>query len=168
LCEMMEEKTGNLILIDCRYSFEFNGGHIKDAINLYTEDMIRDFFNDMVISQKEVDIVFHCEFSGERGPKMMRLFRQLDREYNFDMYPKLLFPKLFLLDGGYYEFFKFRSSFCNPPSYVPMYSSEHVTELKISRSNKMSKKFIKSDIKTFSPIKLFGTILLFIEQYFVV
>lgn len=65
-------------VIDCRYPYEFEGGHISGAQNLYTQESI---ITDLVESKTEtpkVDtdgplrhiIVFHCEFSSERGPKL--------------------------------------------------------------------------------------------------
>lgn len=66
-------------IIDCRYPYEYDGGHIRDAKNLYTQE---DIINELVNSKTDtanviVDggvkrniIVFHCEFSSERGPKL--------------------------------------------------------------------------------------------------
>ena len=34
-------------------------------------------------------IVFHCEFSANRAPKMLRFFRRLDREILLEQYPRL-------------------------------------------------------------------------------
>ena len=31
-------------IIDARYPYEFRGGHIKGAVNLYTKDMCLDYF----------------------------------------------------------------------------------------------------------------------------
>lgn len=96
----------HLTVIDCRYPYEFEGGHIRGAINLYTKDSIRNFLNEtMTSSEKNHVIVFHCEFSSERGPKMYRHLRSLDRESNKDSYPQLNFPEVYLLEGGYKEFY---------------------------------------------------------------
>jgi len=50
---------------------------------------------------KKKKIIFHCEFSQSRGPKMYNLLRSFDREINFKNYPKLTFPDIHLLEGGY-------------------------------------------------------------------
>ena len=42
-------------------------------------------------------MVFHCEFSSERGPKMYEIFRAMDRNRN--SYPKLTWPEIYLLKG---------------------------------------------------------------------
>ena len=49
-------------------------------------------------------IVFHCEFSQCRGPKMYNLLRSLDREINYKNYPHLTYPEIYLLEGGYSAF----------------------------------------------------------------
>ncbi len=38
--------SNNLILIDCRYDYEFQGGHIHQAINIYDPDVIKTIFVD--------------------------------------------------------------------------------------------------------------------------
>lgn len=59
--------------------------------------------------EKRLVLVFHCEFSSERGPRMCRFVRQKDRMMN--LYPNLHYPELYILKGGYKEFFpKFQVS----------------------------------------------------------
>lgn len=63
------------------------------------------------ISKKK--IIFHCEFSQARGPKMYQLLRSFDREINYFQYPKLTYPNLCILEGGYSNFVeKFPVFFC--------------------------------------------------------
>lgn len=65
-------------VVDCRYPYEFEGGHIVGAENLYNKEEI---LTKLVNTKTEVAavqpdgpkrniIVFHCEFSSERGPKL--------------------------------------------------------------------------------------------------
>lgn len=66
-------------VIDCRYPYEFDGGHIKGAENLYTED---DIYRALMSTKTETTatvvpnepkrniVIFHCEFSSHRGPKL--------------------------------------------------------------------------------------------------
>ena len=55
-------------IIDCRYPYEYEGGHIQGAVNIYTEEGIGQLVNEAATSP--VVLIFHCEFSSERGPKM--------------------------------------------------------------------------------------------------
>lgn len=73
-----DDNVASFKVIDCRYPYEFEGGHIRGATNLYTHDEI---MNELVNTKTEAPkvvpegpkrniIVFHCEFSSERGPKL--------------------------------------------------------------------------------------------------
>ena len=55
--------------------------------------------NDPTGSSKKRVIVFHCEFSSERAPAMLRFLRKMDRAKNRS--PVLDFPELYLLKDGY-------------------------------------------------------------------
>jgi M-phase inducer phosphatase len=69
-----EERVASYKIIDCRYPYEFEGGHINGAINLYMHDQILEEFNKKTEATgadgKRNILVFHCEFSSERGPKL--------------------------------------------------------------------------------------------------
>ncbi|KAI1242502.1 hypothetical protein IHE44_0000030 [Lamprotornis superbus] len=61
------------VIIDCRYPYEYEGGHIKGAINLHMEEEVENFLLKKPIQpseNKRVIVVFHCEFSSERGPRI--------------------------------------------------------------------------------------------------
>lgn len=124
-----------IIVIDCRYPYEFEGGHIKGALNLHLEDQVEDFLlkNPIVPScpEKRVVIVFHCEFSSERGPRMCRFVRERDRAMND--YPKLHYPELYILKGGYKDFFPHFQSQCEPQSYRPMHHEDFKEDLRKCR-----------------------------------
>ena len=49
-------------------------------------------------------MVFHCEFSSERGPRVYKLFRGMDRKKN--IYPELDWPEIYLLKDGYKRFWE--------------------------------------------------------------
>lgn len=89
-------------IIDARYPYEYRGGHITGAINLYTADMLEQYFYDINKENQTSGthvIIFHCEFSSERAPALLRCLRRVDRARN--CYPALDFPELYLLKGGY-------------------------------------------------------------------
>lgn len=63
------------IVVDCRYPYEFEGGHIVGAINIYTkEGLMQRFFDENSDEENRTSkrkvIIFHCEFSSKRGPKL--------------------------------------------------------------------------------------------------
>ena len=58
-----------------------------------------------MMRQKAI-VVFHCEFSTQRGPQMMNLMRETDRKINDDRYPSLIYPEIYLLEHGYRNFYK--------------------------------------------------------------
>ncbi|NXC48811.1 MPIP2 phosphatase, partial [Penelope pileata] len=95
------------VIVDCRYPYEYEGGHIKGAVNLPMEQDVEEFLLKKPIvpfdTSKRVIIIFHCEFSSERGPRMCRFVREKDRACN--EYPRLHYPELYVLKGGYREFF---------------------------------------------------------------
>lgn len=121
-----------LIVIDCRYPYEFEGGHIKGALNLHHEDQVEEFLLKTPIvpftEDKRVVVVFHCEFSSERGPRMCRFVRERDRAMND--YPKLYYPELYILKGGYKEFFPVFQMKCEPQSYRPMHHKDFKEDLR--------------------------------------
>ena len=84
--------------------------YLQGAKNIYTnEGILEEFMKNPIKSEnseKRVVIIFHCEFSSERGPKLSRFLRSKDRLSNKDCYPNLHYPELYLLDGGYKSFFE--------------------------------------------------------------
>ncbi len=150
------------IIVDSRYPYEYLGGHIQSALNIYTKE---DLYEAMLIQRlhlnnkmpssmssncllqpttlktnkniinsssslhsvstanmnslkseptqrKRTIIIFHCEFSSERGPSLLRFLRNQDRSLNEQSYPNLFYPELYLLEGGYKSFYeKFKVDF---------------------------------------------------------
>ncbi|KYO24142.1 M-phase inducer phosphatase 3 isoform B [Alligator mississippiensis] len=118
-------------IIDCRYPYEYLGGHIKGALNLHRQEDLFELFLKRPLfpsmPQKRIVLVFHCEFSSERGPKMCRYLREEDRAMN--EYPALHYPEMYVLKGGYKEFFPEYKELCEPQSYCPMHHQDFKTEL---------------------------------------
>ena len=71
-----------------------------------------------LMSSKTI-IIFHCEFSQHRGPKMYRALRDLDRRLHIDFYPQLFYSEIYLLEGGFKEFYSQYPMLCEG-SYLPM------------------------------------------------
>jgi M-phase inducer tyrosine phosphatase len=66
-------------IIDCRFDYEYEGGHIPGAINLNTNDSIEECLLGASKpgpnrsgdgSGKKIVLVFHCEFSVKRAPTL--------------------------------------------------------------------------------------------------
>lgn len=134
-----DDKVEGFHVVDCRYPYEYKGGHIENGRNLYTEEMILEsFFESMQNSssdpEKRTIIIFHCEFSKERGPRLMRFLRKQDRKNNAEAYPYLQYPEIYLLDGGYKNFYvSTMKTHCVPRSYVPMFEKQYASELRFFR-----------------------------------
>lgn len=99
------DRVSSCHIIDCRYPYEYDGGHIAGAKNLYTQEQIIEELvnrkteemisnssnsssctvttpacenektdaskkNELCHQLKRDILVFHCEFSSERGPKL--------------------------------------------------------------------------------------------------
>ena len=65
-------------LVDCRYPYEFEAGHIRGAVNIWHREAMESILFDNAslphnsAAQLAVNkvIIFYCEFSSERAPKM--------------------------------------------------------------------------------------------------
>ncbi|NXP06993.1 MPIP1 phosphatase, partial [Thinocorus orbignyianus] len=142
------------VIIDCRYPYEYEGGHIKGAVNLHMEEDVENYLLKKPIQpseNKRVIIVFHCEFSSERGPRMCRYVRERDRLGN--EYPNLHYPELYILKGGYRDFFLRCRSFCEPQSYRPMHHKDFKEDLKRFRTKSRTWAGEKSKRELYSRLK---------------
>ena len=114
------------IVVDCRFNYEFDGGHINGAINISSQDELESkFINSNIAKSKKQLLIFHCEFSLFRGPTMAGYLRKCDRSLNRDSYPLLSFPDIVILDGGYKQFFLKYGNYCFPQGYIEMKDSNH-------------------------------------------
>ena len=70
----------NFHIIDCRFDYEYLGGHIPGAININTTAGVEEFLLGMSAKKpapstssdpnKKTILVFHCEFSVKRAPTL--------------------------------------------------------------------------------------------------
>lgn len=60
----------NKFIIDCRFAYEYAGGHIQGAENHWTYDMIDALLFRNLPSDNRTLIVLHCEYSECRAPRM--------------------------------------------------------------------------------------------------
>ena len=163
MCDLLEGKYKHIVpqfhVIDCRYPYEFNGGHIKvalaffdfsinllqivliknyiyyiqGAVNIHNkEEIITNYMNKEKI--QKVVLIFHCEFSSKRGPTMYNYLRKSDRNLNYHDYPALHYPEIYLLDGGYKAFWNYCPDWCDPRSYKTMDDINHQKDLRYFKS----------------------------------
>lgn len=118
-----DEKYNKKMVIDCRFEYEFNGGHIDGACNYNDKDQLAEELFESV-SEKTL-LIFHCEYSAHRAPLMARHVRQQDRNENAEHYPRLTYPEVYILEGGYSGFFNEHRERCEPQNYVEMDDKNH-------------------------------------------
>ncbi|XP_026501958.1 M-phase inducer phosphatase 3-like, partial [Terrapene carolina triunguis] len=132
LCGQLAGVVEEYVVVDCRYPYEYTGGHIKGALNLYREEQLaRRFLPDPLGTTpcpRSSVLIFHCEFSSERGPRLCRSLRRMDRDAN--RYPELWYPELYVLRGGYKEFYQHFQDLCEPQGYVHMRHKDFRAELR--------------------------------------
>lgn len=117
------DRFDNIMLIDCRFEYEYVGGHINGALNYNDKEYLTDqLFAD---PKPRTALILHCEYSVHRAPIMAKYIRHRDRAFNVDQYPQLSYPDLYILEGGYSAFFAEHRGLCNPQNYVEMCAKEH-------------------------------------------
>ncbi|SPO19936.1 related to M-phase inducer phosphatase [Ustilago trichophora] len=157
MTDLLAGKYTNAIMsyqvVDCRFGYEYEGGHIPGAINLSTVEQVVGHFlkpgqgrhsseplpprsqsgkADKFGNRRKHVLVFHCEFSCKRAPTMALALRQADRGLAHD-YPNCHFPEIYILQGGYCNFFSTYSNLCEPQQYIcmddPRFLAKRSTEL---------------------------------------
>ncbi|KAI0402776.1 rhodanese-like domain-containing protein [Xylaria palmicola] len=112
------------VVIDCRFEYEYDGGHINGAVNYNDKELLARQLFQTPMEGKTI-LVFHCEYSVHRAPRMARHIRAEDRMVNEELYPRLTYPEIYILEGGYSDFFKLERNRCYPQAYVEMDAEEH-------------------------------------------
>lgn len=112
------------MVIDCRFEYEYSGGHIEGAVNFNDKELLTDQLFETPLPGRTL-LVFHCEYSAHRAPLMARHIRSQDRTANVEHYPRLTYPEVYILDGGYSAFFSEHRGRCYPQSYVEMSDEKH-------------------------------------------
>ncbi|CAH8432103.1 unnamed protein product [Schistosoma bovis] len=135
----------HFVIIDCRYPYEYNAGHIYSAINLSDWPNLYKYFfgiKQQSIETTEMDLsnslysteqliipkpshtifILYCEFSTKRAPQLFYLLRNHDRALHFTSYPSLKYPFVYILHGGYSTFYKNYPYLCEPCNYLQMHS----------------------------------------------
>ncbi|KAK0411234.1 hypothetical protein QR680_005554 [Steinernema hermaphroditum] len=126
------------IVIDCRFPYEYEGGHVRGAINVHETHELKQLFyheKENVPLHQRIPI-FYCEYSQKRGPTMAKELRRLDRNINAQNYPSLDYQEIYLLDRGYKKLFETDKihHICDPPAYTSMDDPQHNDSLRKHKS----------------------------------
>lgn len=112
------------MVVDCRFEYEFEGGHINGAVNYNDKELLASQLFETTIPGKTL-LIFHCEYSAHRAPIMARHIRKQDRTINAEHYPQLTYPEVYILEGGYSGFFAEFRGRCYPQDWVRMDDTAH-------------------------------------------
>ena len=130
-------------VIDVRFDYEHTNGRIVGAINFLTLEDLRLFYEAHL--GENIALVFHCEYSHDRGPTMMTKFREYDREQNIRNYPHLNYPNMFLLSGGFRFFYQqYQDSRWIEGNYTPMRAEPYRSNGQLRHSFSYFEREIKS------------------------
>ncbi|OHT15150.1 Rhodanese-like domain containing protein [Tritrichomonas foetus] len=116
-----KESFEKIVILDCRFKYEYDGGHIIDALNVESDETLKKIFFSDTLKSSSTCIIFHCEYSHNRGPQLAKIFREIDRQINYENYPELNYPNVYILDGGYRNFYSQYPSYCKG-GYIRMYN----------------------------------------------
>ncbi|KAI7783274.1 rhodanese-like domain-containing protein [Diaporthe eres] len=118
------EHYDNKLIIDCRFEYEYDGGHVDGAINYNDKELLASHLFNSPLEGRTL-LLFHCEYSVHRAPLMACHIRAQDRTVNAESYPRLTYPEVYILEGGYSGFFAEHRQRCYPQAYVEMDAAEH-------------------------------------------
>ena len=113
-----------IVVVDCRFEYEYKGGHIEKAVNFNDKQQLA---NELFVPNAPAStlLILHCEYSVHRAPLTAKFIRNYDRTFNASNYPRLSYPEMYILDGGYSKFFDQHRSKCYPQNYVEMNDQRH-------------------------------------------
>ncbi|XP_062611440.1 M-phase inducer phosphatase 1-like [Saccostrea cucullata] len=138
-----DDVIGSCLIVDCRYPYEYEGGHVPGAINVHRPEGIQRILEkhqsmrDTAAGKRHI-VIFYCEFSSERGPRMCRKVREADRNLNKENYPYLNFPEVYVMHNGFKAFYETHKTLCEPQGYTPMLHKDFSDDLRHFRSKSKS------------------------------
>lgn len=173
-----DDQISGYQVVDCRFAYEHEGGHIVNSVNLNSLEQLTQHFlkpgqglhanrdmpertqsgmADSCGNTRKFVLIFHCEYSVKRGPSMALALRQADRSLASD-YPRCYFPDVYVLQGGYAEFFQRCPDLCEPRAYVSMDDPRHL-EKRSSGMNGFRKQFTRNRSFAYGDGNPAGTVL---------
>ncbi|KAF9505595.1 hypothetical protein BS47DRAFT_1306417, partial [Hydnum rufescens UP504] len=151
------------VIIDCRFEYEHNGGHIPGSVNLNTDDAMEEYLlsSDKPMASRSGDgmrktiLVFH-EFRVKRTPTFAKHLLSKDRSMNGHIYPKIPYPEVCVLEGGYSQYCSCHPEHCIPNGYVrmddPAYQRAQATDLNDFRRWNRARSFTYGEQRTGSSV----------------
>ncbi|KAH7720288.1 Rhodanese-like domain containing protein [Aphelenchoides avenae] len=128
-----EEFLAKYVLVDCRFPYEYAGGHIKYSINIHKTEELADVFfpsnEQLLMKIKCRTPIFYSELSETRGLAMAKELSRIGRGRHERS--RLDYSTVYVVRHGYKAFFE--SGFtehCHPQGYVNMRHPFHHGELK--------------------------------------
>ncbi|KAI5190642.1 M-phase inducer phosphatase 3 [Nematocida sp. AWRm77] len=115
------KRKHKFMLLDCRFEYEYQGGHIVNSLNIMTMKDTCALFHKVLKTDstgEDTVFIFYCEYSSVRAPRLATYLRNEDRRSS--TYPYLNFPNVYVMNGGYKEFYRKYPELCMPQSYTPM------------------------------------------------
>ncbi|GAA5848376.1 hypothetical protein JCM8547_004496 [Rhodosporidiobolus lusitaniae] len=148
------------LIIDCRFDYEYDGGHIDGAINLsehadieaklLSNEAPEPSTSERCPRDGKTLLIFHCEFSAKRAPTSAKYLRNQDRLKNFAAYPNIHYPEVYVLQGGYEAFYKAFPERC-VGGYVVMDHPEHDAKrsVNLNRFREQKRQFSRASSFTY-------------------
>jgi M-phase inducer tyrosine phosphatase len=134
LSQPMSHSYSVILILDGRFWYGYQGGHLPNAKNVTTRaEMVEIFETYRDIG--DVCVIIHCEFSQHRGPRLIWAWRDYDRTVHQDCYPVLSYPNLFLLKGGFNRYHREFPDEC--PTYVPMRHPDYLSNGELRRCKEL-------------------------------
>jgi rhodanese-related sulfurtransferase len=125
------DRVDQHLVMDCRFPFEYDGGHIAGAINFWSaEKAIHKLFIEPELrlgNDGRTVIILYCEFSSHRAPTMFQSIRLIDEAITAST-GGLLLPELYILEGGYSTYFDAYLTDCTPRSYRKMKNRAYIDQ----------------------------------------
>ncbi len=103
-------------IIDCRFSYEHDGGHIYGAGSCPTTEALMSwlFPDDEPAVPTQKCVILHCEHSECRAPTALRRVQQRSQQVcAFDDEHFTVYPQLYVISGGYAKFFSTYPRLCD-------------------------------------------------------
>ncbi|KAF8061560.1 hypothetical protein FPV67DRAFT_1452491 [Lyophyllum atratum] len=112
-------------IIDCRFDYEYAGGHIPGAVNINTTAAVEELLLGPSLTKPRPSTSGDSIKKTYPGFPLAKHLRAKDRAMNNHVYPKIHFPEVYILEGGYCQYFKTSPLRCEPPAYVTMDDPTH-------------------------------------------